>query len=776
MQIIAQQLNGVNMTNNFTTKTIIGTADQATIFQGLKKSIVALNSAGVNVIPPVQDGLKRPYPARWKEYQSRRVTKGEALEWWWKNNMTGVGAVCGKISGNLEALDFDDLQAYRDLKAACANAGLGELVQRIEEGYLEHSPKGAHWLYRCEVIEGNQKLAMADKNTVLIETRGEGGFIIIAPTFGSVNPKGPYVLISGGPETIPAITPDERESLLAVARSLCKLPKKPPTPLPKAAAATATGISPFDDYTLKITWAEILEPQGWTLVYERDDKTYWRRPGKEVGVSATTFGEGGVFFCFTSSTSFEIQKSYSKAGVYAHLNHGDDLKAAAKALAALGYGSKSKPHPDQASATDTDAIKKLAALTPIEYDRVRLDQAKQLGIRVGVLDEAVKSECGNSAEGDESASFIFPEIEPWHEPVDADDLLSDIATAFNRVAKLPQHSDNAMALWVLFTYCIDAFFIAPILNITSPEKRCGKSTVLGLLQKLVYRAIQASNITSAAMFRSIDAWSPTLIIDEADTFVTGEKEELRGIINSGHSKDTAFVIRTVGDDHEPTRFSTWCAKCMAGIGHLPDTVKDRSIIVELRRKLTSEKVEKLRHIDDAIFEELVRKCARFAQDNMQALRIAKPDIPDALNDRAMDNWEPLFAIADRAGGDWPKISRNAALTLAGVEKESISTNVELLRDIKDVFDRKSDRSSLFTHELIDALTADEESPWATWNRGKPISARQLATRVKDFGAVAASIRIGGTTGKGYKRASFEDAFVRYIPPVEEVNDESTAVA
>lgn len=280
----------------------------------------------------------------------------------------------------------------------------------------------------------------------------------------------------------------------------------------------------------------------------------------------------------------------------------------------------------------------------------------------------------------------------------------------------------------------------------------------------------ASNITSAAMFRSIDAWQPTLLVDEADTFVTKEKEELRGIINSGHSKSSAFVVRTVGDDHEPTHFSTWCAKCMAGIGHLPDTVKDRSIIVPLRRKLTHEKVEKLRHIDPSLFEALASKCVRFTQDNMLALRSAKPELPEELNDRAADNWEPLFAIADIAGGRWPEASRKAALALAGAEKESVSTNVELLRDIKEIFEHKPERDSLFSHELIAALTVDEESAWATWNRGKPITPRQLASRVKEFGAVANSVRHGTITGKGYKKESFEDAFARYIPTIDAAGD------
>lgn len=762
------------MTNNTTTENAAVMTNPA---NKVLRAAISFKRAGINTIPPTQDGQKRPYPNTWKEYQSRNITKAEALGWWSDTKLTGIGVVCGKISGNLEALDFDDRQAYENFKAACTESGLGALVECIEQGYLEFSPKGAHWLYRCEVIEGSQKLAMADKSTVLIETRGEGGFIITAPTFGSVNPKGTYDMISGGPETIPTITPDEREALLAVARSLCKLPRKVHAPVPTAAVPAPMGLSPFDDYAQHTSWSEIIEPQGWTHVYDSEGKSHWRRPGKDIGVSATTFGEDGVFYCFTSSTSFATQQSYSKAGVYAHLHHDDDFKAAARALAAKGYGSPTmaaQPEPVNDAPTDEmqESIKRLAALTPIEYDRVRKAEAERLNVRVGTLDETVKAGRDNSTEVDGSATLIFPEIEPWPEPVDGAQLLTDIAAIFNRVAKLPAHSDTAMALWVLFTYCIDAFFFAPILNITSPEKRCGKTTVLGILQKLVFRALPASNITGAAMFRCIEAWKPALLIDEADTFVTGEREELRGIINSGHSKTSAFVIRTVGDNHDPQHFSTWCAKCMAGIGNLPDTVKDRSIIIILRRKLPGEKVEKQRHIHEAIFDELSRKCLRYAQDNLAALRLARPQVPEGLNDRAIDNWEPLFAIADSAGGDWPERARKAAMVLAGVERESISTNVELLRDIKDVFDSKPNRDSLFTLELIMALTADEESLWATWNRGKPISARQLAVRVKDFGAVATTVRNGGATAKGYKRESLEDAFVRYIPAIEENHAEA----
>ena len=129
--------------------------------------------------------------------------------------------------------------------------------------------------------------------------------------------------------------------------------------------------------------------------------------------------------------------------------------------------------------------------------------------------------------------------------------------------------------------------------ITAPEKQCGKSQLLTLIGKLSNRPLVASNITTQSLFRVVEAFSPTLLIDEADSFMR-ENEDLRGIINSGHTRQSAFAIRCVGDNHEPTRFSTWGAKAISGIGSLPDTIMDRAIIFNLRRKLPGEEVERLR--------------------------------------------------------------------------------------------------------------------------------------------------------------------------------------
>jgi hypothetical protein len=401
---------------------------------------------------------------------------------------------------------------------------------------------------------------------------------------------------------------------------------------------------------------------------------------------------------------------------------------------------------------------------PADYQRYR-KRIKDAGASVAELDRlvCVPEEKADDAQG---APVLFPDIEPWPEPVDGALLLSDLADTCRCYAVLPKFGDVAIALWIAFSHAIDAVSIAPYLAITSPEKRCGKSTLLTLLARLVPRSLPASNISPAAVFRAIEAWAPTLLIDEADSFVRNN-EELRGILNSGHTRDSAFVIRTVGDDHEPRRFSTWAAKVIALIGKLPDTLADRSIEIPLKRKLPSEPVEKLRHADPELFSNLARRCARWAADHVDEIRAARPSMPDALNDRAQDSWEPLLSIADLAGGPWPKQAREAALALSGaVDAENDTIRVQLLADIRAVLNgsdfKGSDRIS--SEDLTTRLVALEERPWSECSRGKPLTKTKLARLLRPFGVLSGSKRLpDGTMPKGYLLDQFADAFRRYLP-------------
>ncbi len=255
---------------------------------------------------------------------------------------------------------------------------------------------------------------------------------------------------------------------------------------------------------------------------------------------------------------------------------------------------------------------------------------------------------------------------------------------------------------------------------------------------------------------------PTLLIDEADTFLA-RSDELRGVLNSGHTRTSAYVLRLVGDQHEPRRFVTWGAKAIALIGDLPDTLADRAILIVMRRKLPMEAVERLRQrTHDAHFDTLARRCQRFAIDHQTAIRQAQPVLPAALHDRAQDNWEPLLAIADLAGPAWGQAARAAAVELTGLV-DNPGLGIELLRDLEALFVQRGER--LFSSEILTALIADAEAPWATYERGRPLTARQLARLLKSFGIhTHATIRVGQKTGKGYSRAQFVEVFQRYLHP------------
>ena len=413
--------------------------------------------------------------------------------------------------------------------------------------------------------------------------------------------------------------------------------------------------------------------------------------------------------------------------------------------------------PDGGETSDADRLARLAGLSPIEYDRQREAVAKTMNIRSSTLDKMVKElrQEKNSTEG-----IDFDDVEPWPHPVEPAALLSDLAGAVRRFIICPDETAHAAALWIAMTWFMDVVQVAPLAVITAPEKRCGKSQLLFLLGRLVHRPMAASNITSAALFRAVDAWKPTLLVDEADAFMK-DNEELRGLLNCGHTRDSAYIIRVVGDDHTPKRFNVWGAKALAGIGHLADTIMDRSIVLELRRKLPHEEVLRLRHAEPGLFDDLSAKLARFAIDTRERLRRCRPDLPHALHDRAQDNWEPLLAIAEMAGGEWPQIARHAALKLSGSTEDGGTMGNELLADIREIFESKR-LAKISTADLIQHLCDDDEKSWATYNRGRPITPRQVAKKLKEYGIASKNLRVGYEVVKGFEHEQFKEAFARYL--------------
>jgi putative DNA primase/helicase len=406
-------------------------------------------------------------------------------------------------------------------------------------------------------------------------------------------------------------------------------------------------------------------------------------------------------------------------------------------------------------------ICRLARLRPVAYEHERQDAAERLGVRVSVLDRLVKVERDSEEPQGQGTPLVFEEPEPCAEPVDLGDLLDDIADLLSRHVILPAGAADAVALWISMTWAAEHADCAPILLVKSPMPRCGKTTLLDVIGELARRPLPAASITASALFRAVEMVKPTLIIDEGDAFLAAS-DELRGVINCGHTRTTAFVIRTVGDDHEPRRFDTFGPKVIAMIGSPAATILDRSIVIELRRRLPSESVERLTRAARRAFAPIRSRLARWTADHGHKVEYLDPDIPSVLNDRAADSWRPLLAIADLAGDDWPDRARSAAVTLAG-GAEPVDMGTELLADVRAAFQRAAgDRMT--TAELLTELVADDLRPWKTLNHGSPMSPRQLAKRLAGFDVRPQTIRLPtGRTAKGYLRERLTDAFARYLP-------------
>jgi putative DNA primase/helicase len=422
------------------------------------------------------------------------------------------------------------------------------------------------------------------------------------------------------------------------------------------------------------------------------------------------------------------------------------------------------PAPSRPNGEVDDAVEiaRLAALAPLAYERERQAAAKRLDCRAPILDRLVAGARNNGATttGQGRALDLY-EPEPWPHPVDGATLLDQMAATVRRHVVLGETEAAAVALWVIATHAFDAFSIFPRLFVTAPERGCGKTTLLDVLSCLVGRPLAASSIKAAALFRTIETAQPTLLLDEADAYVRSD-EDLRSVLDSGHSR-RGSVIRCVGDDHEPRQFSTWAPVALAAIGHLPGTIEDRSIRIGMRRRRPDEKVESLRLDRAEHLERLACMAARWAADHAARLATADPAIPAGIVNRAADNWRPLLAVADLAGGGWPERGRGAAIGLSLNGEETVSAKVLLLADLRSLFDREPN-GVLFTREVLAALHQDETRPWPEWKNGKPITDRQLAALLKEFKIVPRTVRRAAHTEKGYRLEWFEDIFARYLPP------------
>jgi hypothetical protein len=360
---------------------------------------------------------------------------------------------------------------------------------------------------------------------------------------------------------------------------------------------------------------------------------------------------------------------------------------------------------------------------------------------------------------------VVPDVTPALDG-DLPGLLDDVAAFLHRFVVLTPTQSVALALWVAHTHAIAAAAATPYIAITSPEKRSGKTLLLEVLGLLVRTPLPTANISDAALFRAIAQLEPTLLFDEVDAIFGAkarDREDMRGILCAGYRR-SATVLRMGGPRMTTLeQFPVFCAKTMAGIGDcLPDTIADRSIPIRLQRRTRDELIERFRRREvEPATTALRTALAEALEPQLPLLHDARPQLPDELDDRAQDVWEPLLAIADLAGDDWSQQARAAALELsAGQAREDDSLTARLIADICSVFN-DTDEDRLKTTDLIDQLCRIEENPWGDC-RGRPITPQALSKLLRPYRIKTQSVWVQGETVRGYKREQFADAFHRVL--------------
>ncbi len=348
----------------------------------------------------------------------------------------------------------------------------------------------------------------------------------------------------------------------------------------------------------------------------------------------------------------------------------------------------------------------------------------------------------------------------------ANELVSDVMVFVRRYVVVSPDKLLVIALWILHTYCVERFEQTPYLSVTSPERQCGKSRLLEVLDLLVARPWQAVLPSEAVVYRNVDLNMPTLLLDEVDTIFNPRSmdryEGLRALLNAGHRRG-AKVPRCVGTSNKIVEFSVYCAKALAGIGTLPDTVADRAIPIRMERRTRAEPVEKLRRREaEPAAASLCERIAAWIGEHGEELASAAPPMPDELSDRMQDGCEPLIALADLLTcGAEARAALVALLTGERLDNQE-SMRLRLLADIRTVFDASQHRT-IATTVLLQALCSlDGEAPWASWY-GRGLEARDLASLLGQYGIRSKSVRLGEQVAKGFRRDDFHEPWQRYLP-------------
>jgi putative DNA primase/helicase len=374
----------------------------------------------------------------------------------------------------------------------------------------------------------------------------------------------------------------------------------------------------------------------------------------------------------------------------------------------------------------------------------------------------------NFNESNSKNQALFPDLVPWEGYVGCSQLIDEIHKCISRFVVLDDEQAYAITLWILHTYFIRAkgeiqlFDHTPYLLISSPEKRCGKSTLREIIAELVPRPLNVMNASTASLYRVISSRLPTLLIDEADTFFSG-KSELAGILNSGYKQD-GNVIRQTGKSYEiTTEFSTWCAKLIAGIGNISDTTQSRCIVISLKRKLATEVVDRRNQVLSDFpnyFLDLQRKILKFVLENESCIMKQSVTLPNALDDRSQDNWRGLLKIAYYCGEDDGLRANQAALKLSAINYEESTDAIELLKDIAFLLpDMKGER--IASSVLVQKLNIQEDRPWATYQKSG-LTPYHLSMKLKPFNIKPELRKVDGSGQRGYLLSELKSVIDRYM--------------